>query len=113
MARTALTPILTAEAGVNAGLVNADNANGMVYPANPKSLVHMKNTTAGAVTLTVRTNVQQYGLTLPDRTINVPATTGEVFAGPFGTEHTFSDGVHLDFSAGGAGITIEVITANA
>lgn len=110
MARTALNPILTAEAGVNSGLVAVDAANGMVYPANPKSLVHIKNSgTAG--TLTVRTNQSVAGLTVPDRTIAVPATTGEVFAGPFGTEHVFSDGIHLDFAAGT--MTIEVLTVNA
>lgn len=111
MPRTALTPILTAEAGVNAALVAADATNGMVYPANPKSIVHVKNT-GTAATLTVRTNDVVAGLTLPDRTIALPATTGEVFAGPFGTEHVFSDGIHLDFTAG-LTATVEVLQVNA
>jgi len=38
---------------------------------------------AGACTVTVQTPVQVGGLAVAERTINVPATTGDVAAGPF------------------------------
>jgi hypothetical protein len=46
----------------------------------PGVLIHVKNTSGSAVTLTINAiTVQDSDLATPDRTVNIPATTGAVF----------------------------------
>lgn len=48
-----------------------------------KVVLHFKKTGAGECTVTVTTPREVDGLAVADRTFTVPATTGDVFAGPF------------------------------
>ena len=46
-------------------------------------MLHIKNTDASLCTVTVEVTPVVDGLAVPDRTFTVPATTGDVMAGPF------------------------------
>lgn len=48
-----------------------------------KTLINWQKSGAGACTVTVQTPAKVGGLDVAERTINVPATTGDVIAGPF------------------------------
>lgn len=52
-------------------------------PNDGQTQLHFKKSGAGACTVTILVNQQVDGLTVPNKTINVPATTGDVFVGPF------------------------------
>ncbi len=46
-------------------------------------ITHWKKSGAGACTLTIETPVTKGGLVVAEQTVMVPATTGDVFVGPF------------------------------
>lgn len=48
-----------------------------------KEFLHVKKSGAGACTLTIKTPGTVDGLAVAERTINVPASTGDVMVGPF------------------------------
>lgn len=50
---------------------------------NGRTLLLFEKTGAGACAVTVQTPIRQGGLDVAERVINVPATTGDVAAGPF------------------------------
>ncbi len=50
---------------------------------NGRVILHFKKSGAGACTVTITTPGTIDGLAVTDRTVNVPATTGDVFIGPF------------------------------
>src|SRR2546429_609180 len=104
MARTALVPALITTAGLVPALVNADNANGMSYPARPGRFIWVKNTNAAPCNVTIREGPSSTvdANTLPDKVVAVPANTGERLIGPMSQNYTQVDGnVYLDFSVGG------------
>ena len=53
------------------------------FPNDGRLMLHIKNTDASLCTVTVEVTPVTDGLILPDRTFTVPATTGDVMAGPF------------------------------
>lgn len=67
----------------NSGLSTADT---YVIENNGRVILHFKKTGAGACTVTLKTPGLVDGLAVADRTVNVPATTGDVFVGPFPRE---------------------------
>lgn len=62
------------------GLTTTDT---YVVENNGRVILHFKKTGAGACTATIKTPGTVDGLAVSDRTVNVPATTGDVFIGPF------------------------------
>ena len=70
-------------AAYNSGLSTSDT---YVIENNGRVILHFKKTGAGACTVTITTPGTVDGLAVADRTVNVPATTGDVFMGPFPRE---------------------------
>lgn len=115
MARTALVPSPITTAGLVPALVNADNANGMSYPAKAGRFIWVKNTNAAPCNVTIREGPSSGvdGNVLPDKVVTVPASTGERLIGPMPQNYTQADGnVYLDFSVGGATTQVGVVDVN-
>lgn len=79
----------------------ADNTNGEQIANNGRRIVHVKNASGGGLTVTVRMPTTVDGLTVPDRTVSIPAGTDKL-VGPFGSAYTqAADGnVYVDYSTG-------------
>ena len=114
---TALTPtVVNRNSGVDisAGMTISSAAD--TLPAGPNNFLHVKNTTAAPVTVTVTpaaggqaegTSLAPYQLTPP-----VAATTGDMLYGPF-PQNPWGDGsgnVNLSYSTSGAGISVKALT---
>lgn len=84
MADRRLTPQVVNRTGLAATYV-ADLLTADTHQVNNDGSVffHFKKTGAGACTVTFITHGSIDGLTIADRTVTVPATTGDVFVGPF------------------------------
>jgi hypothetical protein len=66
------------------GLLTADT---QVINNDGRVVLHFKKSGAGACTVTIATPNTIDGQAVADRTVNVPATTGDVFVGPFPEKH--------------------------
>ncbi len=113
MARTALTVQTLAQASIAPSYAAVDQPNGNYFANDGRTFLHIKNTNAAQRTVTVKTNRTLAGLTLPDQTFVVPATTGDKMAGPFDQSVFNQSGadagrVFVDYDAG-ANVTIAVI----
>jgi len=86
MARTALSVQEIAVAGITPSY-EAANADGEKISNDGKTFIQVKNTNAGEITVTVVTPITIGGLAVSDRTITVPATTGDKMIGPFKAAH--------------------------
>lgn len=75
----ALTPIqLTALTDISiATLAAADGTNGNRFVCNRNTIFRVKNGSGAPITVTVHANYSRDGLTLPDKTYSVAATTGD------------------------------------
>lgn len=82
-----------AVAGAGAGQLNVTDT--YLVNNDGKVILHFKKSGAGTCTVTilVPTTSDVDGLVVPDRTITVPATTGDRFIGPFPPE-VYNDAVH-------------------
>lgn len=102
MARTALTPTVLTQAGINPEAVDvaAELTDGNSFAWSDRRLLFVRNGDDASLTVTVPTpgTVGRGALTIADTTITIPA--GEYrLAGPFGTEHRQSDGsVHVNYA---------------
>ncbi|MFE7017561.1 hypothetical protein ACFVAQ_45080 [Streptomyces sp. NPDC057651] len=84
-------------AAVTLGAVDSTNGNQWRYTGRRKLLV--RNGAATAITVTIRSNTRVGGLTVPDRTLSVPA--GATAYVPEGPEALQVDGlVYCDWSSG-------------
>lgn len=86
-----LTPSFTAAAGAGAG-------NGFTFDNDGSTYFRIKNASGSAVTATLKATGRLGGVALPDQTVNVPATTGDVT-------------IKCDPAAFGATTTVEVSAA--
>jgi hypothetical protein len=101
----ALTPIspaaLTATSVAAAAMTAADGTNGNKFVANANTILRVKNASGAQITVTLHTNRTVDGLTVPDKTFTVAATTGDVIF--TGITPTFwqnsSQEVWIEFSA--------------
>lgn len=75
----ALTPIqLTPLTDISiATLTAADGTNGNRFVCNRNTLLRVKNASGSPITVTLHANFTRDGLTLPDKTWSVSATTGD------------------------------------
>ncbi len=83
LARAGITPSYTAS-GASPLLNIADTFR---FQNDGKVLLHFKKTGAGDCTVTIQTPETVDGLAVSDRTVTVPATTGDVMIGPFPPNH--------------------------
>lgn len=109
MARTAITP-QAAGGAVTFGA--ADATNGMRFVNDGKTVLIVKNASAAAITVTVRSVPCSHGR-LGDLIVTVPATTGEAVIGPFAKDlfdqqSTDLGNVYVDFSAS-ASVTVAAV----
>lgn len=111
MANITLNPDAMTQAGIaatyNGGL---SLANTYFFRNNGKTFLHFKKTGAGICAVTVVTPNTQRGLAIADLAVNVPATVGDVFIGPFDPA-TFDDVNHdISFTLSEiTGLTVAVI----
>jgi hypothetical protein len=87
----------------NTGLATDDNYQ---ISNDGRLFLHIKKTGAGACIATAVTNTTVDGLAVPDKTVSIPATTGDKFWGPFPTSIygttlnvTFDEVTGLTFAA--------------
>lgn len=87
------TPENMTRAGIDltdiSGLLTADV---QIIRNNGKVFLHFKKTGAGDCTVTFSTPGTVDGLAIADRTVTVPATTGDIHVGPF-PPHIYNDSV--------------------
>lgn len=110
MSDVTLAPVvalITGVASVKQSMAAADN---YIVRNNGNVLLHFVKTGANNATITIVTPKIVNGLALADQTFTVPATTGDVWAGPF-PKDTFNDASgDLDVSTSeDTGITVEAI----
>lgn len=109
MPRTSLSIQPTTRDGLAATYSAADAASGNDFANSGAEFLHVKNTGASPVTLTIPTSITIDGLAVTDRTVTIPATTGDLFIGPFDNSFYGADGrVQLDWS-GATGVTVAVL----
>ena len=90
---------------INSGLVTSDT---YTFSNDGRVFLHFTKTGAGSATITVTSQATVQGLAVANLTVTVPATTGDVFMGPFPTSifndssgnvsFTISDTTGLGFS---------------
>lgn len=99
MVRTALTPQVAVDTGLNLSL-SAANTDGHSFKADPRCVLVVANASGGAVTVTVPTSDTVRGLAIEDRTVSVPASQTR-YIGPFGDHYTedATGDVNINFSA--------------
>lgn len=78
----------------NSGLTTTDT---YTVPNDGKTVLHFKKAGAGACTVTIIVNDTVDGLAVPNRTVVIPATTGDKFVGPF-PHGVYGDPVSFTFS---------------
>ncbi len=92
MADRTLTPQVMTDTGVaptyTGSLLTADTH---IVRNNGRMFLHFLKTGAGACTVTVQTPATMGGKAVAETTFSVPATTGDVMAGPF-PDRLYNDG---------------------
>lgn len=107
--------VLTPDVMVETGQAPTENtplltANTYKFRNNNKTLLHFKKTGANVCTVTIATNGAIRGHAVAAQTVSVPATTGDVFVGPFA--HDVYDDINHDVSftvSEVTGLTVEVL----
>lgn len=95
MAIVVLAPDVMTEAGVAAAYNGSLNTgNTYKFRNNSKTLLHFKKSGANPCTVTINSPLTVRGHTVAAATFVVPATTGDVFVGPF--PHDLYDDVNHD-----------------
>jgi hypothetical protein len=108
VARTARAATAVTSAGLNATYTAVDNVNGETMPYNGRRVLHVKNASGGAVTVTVRDPLTADGQAVPDRVVSVPAA-GDRFIGLQSGVYLQADGNnYVDYSVG-ASITAALL----
>lgn len=110
MPRTALTVQNISLSGLAPSYAAADATNGNNFANDGSVFLHVKNTGAGACTVTIQTPGKVAGVDIAEVTLSVPATSGDKMIGPFDpTVFNQSDGtVNVDWSTG-TGVTAAAI----
>lgn len=110
MADVTLTPTVAVQGGVASVKQAMATADNYIVRNNGNVLLHFLKTGANVAVITIVTPKTVSGLAVADLTLNVPATTGDVWAGPFAKD-TFNDADgDLDVSTSEeTGITVEAI----
>ncbi len=109
------TITLTPQQAVRGGLTNVLTASGaspllnvadtFIFNNTGHEVIQFRKSGAGACTVTITTPGTVDGLAIADRTVTVPATTGDVTIGPFPPETYNTAGTDML-----AGFTVSEIT---
>lgn len=111
MARTLLTSQAAVETGLAATYTAADGTNGNTYVLVPHRLLHVKNGSASAITVTITTPLTVNGLAVADRTISIAAGADQFISLNTSSAYMQPDGTAwVDYSAA-ASVTVAVIDA--
>ncbi|MCK9896973.1 hypothetical protein [Frankia sp. AgB32] len=78
MARTAITVNTLAAGGVDPFPTAGDATNGHTYQWSPSRLLAVRNGSGASINVIARVNAAVDGLTVPDRTVAVPAGASRV-----------------------------------
>ena len=101
MARTTLAVQQIERSGL-APAYSAANVDGHAVPNNGVTFIQVKNVSGSPVTVTIQLPQTVDGQTVPNKTVSVPATTGDRMIGPFTPalyNQPNTDQVYVDFSA--------------
>lgn len=111
MAETALTPVVSAVAGIALGATAIDSSNGNKFTNDGKKLFYIKNAGSGSVTATFTTQATIEGEPIADRAVAV-ANGAEKIIGPFNPSiYNNSSGVVI-VSYTGAGGDLALTTSS-
>lgn len=111
MSTITLTPQTTVRAGLTAVYLGAGASpllnvtDTFTFNNTGNEVLHFKKSGAGACTVTIATPGTVDGLAVADRTVTVPATTGDLFVGPFPANIYNTPGTDLF-----AGFTVSEVT---
>lgn len=83
MANIAVTPQQIDNDGMAATYQTPNTSDTYQVPHTDQTFLHVKKSGANPCTVTVQTPATAGGLTVGERTVVVPATTGDVMIGPF------------------------------
>lgn len=111
MARTTVTAIDPTVAGTNLTFSAADQANGNDCLFNGDVMINVVNTNAATRTITITANgAKEKGITIPNITATVPATTGNILIDDIPRDYYVqADGkIYIDWSAA-TNVTFAVI----
>ena len=111
MAEVVLTPLVAAPDGVDGSTPQAvATADNYIFRNDGRTILHFVKTGIGIATIIVITPKTFGGLALDDLEISVPASTGDVYAGPFNPELYHDGSGDVDFSSDDeASLTVEAI----
>lgn len=110
MADQTLAPTAAAPGGTAASPTAMDAADNYIVRNDGRVLLHFVKTGAGDADITIVTPKTVGGLAVADQTFTVPATTGNVWAGPFDPDIYNDASGDLDVSTDeDTGITIEAV----
>jgi hypothetical protein len=113
MARTAVVPQSITRAGTTPTYAapNASGNGGNSFVNDGQTILHVKNASAGPITVTIQVPNTVDGLAVASRTVSVPATTGDMLIGPFpaGVYNQPDGSVYYDCGASATSITQAVL----
>ncbi len=101
VSRSGITPTYTASG--SSPLLNVTDT--FQFNNTGKEILHFKKTGAGNCDVVISTPETVDGLAVSDRTVQVPATTGDKMIGPFPVEHYNTPGTSTF-----AGFTVSEVT---
>ena len=110
MANVTLTPTAAVPGGVASSTQAMATADNYICRNDGRVLLHFVKTGANAATITVVTQKTVGGFAVADQTFTVPATTGDVWAGPFNPDIFNDASGDMDISTSEeTAITVEAI----
>jgi hypothetical protein len=98
MAETRLTPQDLSDQGITPSYTTSlSDSDTYLVNNDGKVFLHFKKTGAGDCDVTIQTPATVHGLAVAERTVTVPATTGDKMIGPF-PPSVFNDGQDVKFT---------------
>ena len=110
MAPVTVAPIVAVPGGIANVAQAMATADNYIVRNNGRVLLHFEKTGAGAAVVTIITPKTVGGLAVAEQTVAVPATTGDVWAGPFNPDIYNDANGDMDLSTDNdVGMTFEPI----
>lgn len=109
MADVRLTPQNLSSVGITVTRTAIATGNTYQVRNDGQVILNFMKSGAGVATITITTPETRDGLAVADRTISVPATTGDVAAGPFSSQTYNNSSGDFEFTTDeGTGLTCAV-----
>lgn len=112
LATVVLTPDVMTEAGISeTDTGSLSTSNTYKFRNNGRTFLHFKKTGANACTVAIASQAALRGHTVAGESVTVPATTGDVFIGPFAAD-VYDDLSHdVSFTVSEVtGLTVAVVS---